>query len=865
MLRRISGATHGPLLEGSVPIARAVICRRSPARDTFSPAREKLFAGPFHLWFAGKMLRELRSSFRLFVREPGFALVVVLTLALGIGANTAIFSLIYGILLRPFPYVEPDRLVRIQSVDTARGRRVGPCSLMDVDDLRSRNRTLVDLGAHSGSFDSDLRGEGAAEPILLNQLQPQALSILGVAPVVGRLFRPEEDLPGGDVHKALISYRLWQDRYGGNPGIVGRTIQTNQATLTVVGVMPPGFGFPTRTDVWTPMESYYAVSKGTFVKRRDARIYSVIARLKPGVTLEQAHADLEGVAAGLEREYPKENRGIRLRLISLREAEAGNLRPYLVLLLSAVAFVLLIGCANVANLLLARGAMRERETAIRAALGAGRRTIVCAHLVESATLSIAGGLIGVGLAFLGVRALATLIPVPLPFWMKIEVNATVLLFALGASLVTGLLFGLIPALSASRIGLQPLLKEGSRGSSARGRLRGALVAAESALAVMLLTGAGLMMQSFLRLQHAPPGFGPDGLLVARVTQFQPGRRAERAALLAAFHERVLERLRAIPGVVAAGGGSTLPYGDTREERRKDDISIKGRSDEETRRTVSIAGADVSPGYLETMRIPLIRGRYFNQRDTSSSMMSLIINERAAKQLFPGMDPIGQQIRWGTPTPDNPYCTVVGVVGNIRHRAAESEDGLELYYPYSQYGVSSIYYMVRANAGPERLVASVRSAIRAVDPNAPIVWVKPMEQIMDESLWQRRLWGVLLVVFAALALVLAAVGIYSVLSYVVGQRTREIGIRMALGAQKTTVLRMVLRAGLGMVLAGSAVGLTGAVLLSRLIRSLLYGVSATDPVTLALVPSFLAVVALAACYLPARRAASVDPLVALRQE
>ena len=808
----------------------------------------------------------LRDSLRIFIRQPGFAAVVVLTLALGIGANTAVFSLVYGILLRPFPYREADRLVRIQSVDITKGV-VRQSSLLDVEDWRSRNRTLVDLGAHTSSFDTDLRGDGQAEPIQLAQLHPQALSILGVTPVLGRLFLPEEDRPGGDVHKALISYRLWRDRFGGDRQVVGQTIRTNQTTLTIVGVMPPGFGFPTRTEVWTPMESYYALAAQpqSWMKRRDGRVYQVIARLKPGFTIEQAQADLESVAAGLEREYPKENQGIRPRLIPLRDDEVGNIRPYLLLLLSAVAFVMLICCANVANLLLARGAARERETAIRAALGASRCSIIRAHLVDSATLGIAGGLLGVALAYLGVRGLVALIPVTLPFWMKIEVNAPVMWFALVASLLSGFLFGLIPALVAYRTSLQPLLKEGSRGSSARSRLRCALVVVEVALSVLLLVGAGLMMQSFLRLQNLTPGFRPEGMLVARVTKFQTGRREERAAVLAAFHDRVIAQLRELPAVISAGGASSVPYLGTQTDRRKVDLAIMGRGEEETKRMAPLTGHDVSPGYLEAMQVPLLRGRYFDRRDTRSSPMVMIINDRAAKTLWPGQDPIGQRIRWGTPTPDNPYCTVVGVVGNVRNHAGEAEDGFELYYPYTQYGVAGIYYVVRGNGNPERLAAGVRAAIRAVDPNAPIVWMKPMEQIMDESLWQRRLWGVLFLVFAGLALSLAAVGIYGVMSYTVSQRTREIGIRMALGAPRTTVLGMVIRSGFVLVLVGSVAGVGAALLLSRLIRTMLFGVSATDPRTFAAVPLFLAAVALAACYLPARRAAGVDPLIALRQE
>jgi putative ABC transport system permease protein len=811
---------------------------------------------------------EIRESLRIFVRQPGFAAVVVLTLALGIGANTAIFSLIYGILLRPFPYSDPSRLVRIQSVYTKTTGQVRPNSLMDVEDWRKRTRTLVEVGAYSGSFDSDLRGEGPAEPIHLDQLNPQALLVLGVKPIMGRLFLPEEDKLGGDVHKAILGYRLWRDRFASDPNIVGKTIQTNQAVLTVVGVMPPGFGFPDRTDVWTPMESYYTVGGvASAYRKRDSRIYSVIARLKPGVTLAQAQADMDGVAVGLEQEYPKENRGVRPRLIPLRDVEVGDIRPYLLALLAAAGFVLLICCANVANLLLARGAGRSREIAIRAALGAGRGSIIRAHLVESAVLGFAGGLLGVALAFAGVKALLALIPVALPLWMKIEVDLAVLSFAAIASLATGLLFGLIPAIAASGVDLHSLLKEGSRGSSGRSsRLRSALVIAEVALSVLLLVGAGLMMGSLLRLKNVSPGFKTDSATVVRVTKFQTGStRAERSAVLSAFHDRVLDRLRQIPGVSAAVGTNGLPYAGTQEGRSTADLVIKGQADQEMKQTLPLKGADVSIGYLETMGIPLLQGRYFDRRDTSASPMAVIVNERAARTLWPGRDPIGQQIRWGAVSPENPFCTVVGVVANIHYHAAEADNGLELYYPYTQYGVSSIYYVLRSSLPLESVGDGIRSAVRAIDKNAAIVWMKPIEQIMDESLWQRRLWGVLFAAFASFALMLAAIGIYGVMSYMVSQQTREIGIRVALGASRTAVLGLVIGNGFMLVLTGLAGGLCGAFALSRLIRNLLFGVTATDPVTYAGVPLFLIAVALLACYIPARRAASVDPLIALREE
>jgi putative ABC transport system permease protein len=810
--------------------------------------------------------RDVRHGLRALARKPVLAVVVVTTLALGIGANTAIFSVVYSILLRPFPYREPDRLIRIESLMTETGAVRGS-SLPDVEDWRRRNQTLSDLGAYT-TFDADIRGDGPALPVRMTHINPSALAILGVEPILGRHFLPEEDVTGGDAHKAIVSHELWQSHFGGDPSILGRTLHTGLTPLEVVGVFPPAFAFPARTDVWSPMESWYALAVGERrIKQRTNRFYPVVGRLKPGATIEHARADLDRVAADLEREYT-DNAGVRTRLTTLRDAEVGNIRPYLRLMLGAVSFVLLICCANVANLMLARALSRHREMALRAALGASRARVIRALLTESVLLSLTGGLTGIGVAFLAVPALLSLIPVALPFWMKIQIDLPVLVVSCVVAVATGLLFGAAPALHAARADVQGLLKEGARGSSGRGsRLQGSLVAAEVSLAVLLLVGAGLLVKTFLRLHALDTGFRAENLLVARVTNFQAGSRAEAAAALASFHERVLTGIRALPGVLSAGATNGLPYTRTEAARRNSDLLVRGRTAEEVRQTVYLEGEDVSPGYFDAMGIPLLQGRYIDARDTSTSPMVVVVSESAARILWPDRDPLGQEVFWGAgpPGPENPYCTVVGVVGGVRHRAFDAGEGVELYYPYTQYPVRNVYYVVRTEGDPQRSAASVRRAIEGVSADAGIVFTKTMEQLIVESLWQQRLLGVLLSIFAALAVALAAVGIYGVLAYAVTERTREIGVRVAFGASGGSVVGLVLRKGLRLFAIGLGLGLIGALFLTRILSSLLYDVTPYDPVTFAGVAGLLTAVTLVACYIPARRAARLDPLVALRSE
>jgi putative ABC transport system permease protein len=809
----------------------------------------------------------LRGSLRGLRTQPAVAAVVILTLGLGIGVNTAVFSFVYGILLRPLPYPEPERLVRLFTVAAKEGGRETGSSLMDIEDWVREGRSLEAAGAYT-EFDSDVRGDGPAQPVRMCQLNAGALQALGVRPLLGRLFEPDEDRTGGDVHKAVISYGLWQGRFGGAPDILGRRLETPLVTFTVVGVMPPGFAFPHQTDVWSPMESWYAIQVGERrLKKRNHRFYRVVARLRPGIGEAEARADLESTAAALARQFADTNEGYGVGLRPMREAETGELRPHLAMVAAAAAFVLLICCFNVAGLLVAKAIAARRDYAVRAALGASRLRLLRTALGESGVLALLGGALGIALAALGVRALLGLVPVALPAWMRIAVDAPALAFALVASCLSTLLAGSAAVFFAMRTELEVALREQTRGSTAgSARLRATLVVTQVGLALVLLIGAGLLSQTFLRLRHQETGFATEGLLAVRATNYRPGTRAERSRALSQFHEQVLERLRSLPGIVSAAASNGIPYTRTSKDRSAAPLRVRGIANDEAKLSLPLSGADVSPGFFETLGIPLLAGRGVDARDTTDSPMVVIVNQRAAETLWPGHDAIGQELYWGVdePSGENPYCRVVGVVGNVRHLAGESDDGLELYYPYTQYPITNVYYVLRTRGEPLAHAAAVREAIQSVDRNAAIVFVKSMEQLIDESLWQRRLWSVLLNGFGLLALALVAVGLYGLLAYHVAQRTRELGVRIALGAEPDGIVRHVLGHGARLLGAGVALGLLGALGLARLLASLLFGVSALDPANIAGAVLVLALVALAACYVPARRAARLDPVRALRE-
>jgi len=813
------------------------------------------------------LIDEFPAALRRLRKHPGFCAIVILTLSLGIGANTAIFSFVYAVLLRPFPYPAPGQLVRINTVLNAEGGRETLTSTLDIEDWSRESQTLSAVGGYI-TFDIDLRGDGPAETIRMCQINEGAIRAVGVAPVLGRLFDASEDRSGGEVRKALISYEMWMSRFGGDRSVIGKSLSTSITNFTIIGVMPKGFGFPDTVQVWTPAESWYAIQKPPLKKERHYRYYSVLGRMRSGVSVGEASAELNNVAASLERQYPKENKGVRVRLRTLREAETGELRPYLLLVSGAAGLVLCLCCANVAGLLLARGFALRREFGVRAALGASRSRLMVASLTESLVLALVGGLCGLTLAYGSVRLLLPLIPFSLPAWMRISVDLPALAFALMSCFVVTMLFGAAPALLLSGSNLSTVMRDSGRNSTGAGnRFRSVLVAAEICVTLLLLVGAGLLTETFVRLRTQETGFRSDGLLIVKAINYRTGTRVERATALSQFHDQVIAKLQALPGVSLAAATNFIPYTRTTPERNRGRLRVKGVSGEEMRLQLPINGADISPKYLEIMNIPLVAGRYFDARDTPTSPMVVIVNERAAQTLWPGRNAVGQELYFGTnePSSENPYTQVVGVVKNVRTLAGEANDGLEVYYPYTQYPLTGIYYVLRTAGSPSMYAAGIREAIQSVDRNAGVVFTKTMNQIMDESLWQRRLWSVLVGAFGTLALILAGVGIYGLLAFLVKQRTREIGVRMALGAKQSSIMALILGQGGRLLAAGVVAGLIAGFAANKSLSALLFGVTGMEPATLVGAVAVLSVVALVACYIPARRATSIDPLIALREE
>jgi predicted permease len=806
------------------------------------------------------LLQNLRYTIRKLRKSPGFTAVADVTLALGIGANTAIFSVVNSVLLRPLPYKDDGRLVVILN----NGHNpVAPANFID---WRSQSQSFSQMGA-AEYWTPNLTGTDNPEKLWALHVTPDIFPMLGVQPLLGRMFLPEEQEAGKE-HEVMLSYSLWQSHFAGNPEIIGRSVALSGETYTVVGVMPRDFKFApfwaTKTDLWAPL------ALGSRLTDRGGGSLRVFARLTPGVTLEQAQAEMAGITGRLEREFPGTNQD--MQVVSLREKVVGNIRPALLVLLGAVGFVLLIACANVSHMLLARAAVRREEIALRTALGAGRWDVFRQVLTESVTLAMLGGGAGLLLAVWGVRVLVALGPADIPRVETIGVDGHVLLFALGVSLFTGLALGMAPAWRATTVNLSDALKEGKRGSSEGSRrhhLPGLLVGSEFALAVVLLAGAGLMVRSFLALQRVDPGFDPSGVLSMVVSV--AGTEQAAAGHTGNFYQTVLEKVRAVPGVQSASGINHLPLAGDEWGFR---FHIEGRPPERPGEESVATYRAVFPGYFRTMSIPILRGRDVTNADNLRSPGVVAINNYFARRYWPGEDAIGKRITFDDPAKNPSWLTVVGVVKDTARSSWVSPPEEEVFLPYLQNRAyldtpsppySYLTLIVRTAGEPESLAPAIRGAIHSLDKNIPLSEIQTMDHVVAEATGQSRFYLILLGAFGTVALVLAGVGIYGVMSYSVSRRTQEIGIRMALGAQGRDVLRLVVFQGIIQALVGVAVGLAGALVLSRLMAGLLYGTRPNDPATFAAVVLVLSGVAVAASYVPARRATKVDPIVALRYE
>ncbi len=808
-------------------------------------------------------MHDLRYAIRQLVRHPGFALVSVLALGLGIGANTAIFSVVNAALLRPLPYRDSSRLVVVWDQLVQLGLDRFPVSYANYLDYRAQNRVFQDVAAFA-DVEFNLTAADQAERVSGIRVSANLLPMLGAVPAAGRIFTSEENGPGRS-NVVLLSDSLWRRRFGRDRSIVGKSVILDGNALTVVGILPANFSFSAGNpapELWVPVELRPDPDRTTGA-------LELIARLKPGVTFAQASDGLRAVARSIEDRYHPyrgphgEDAGYGVTVIPLREELYGSMRRGLLVLLGAVAFVLLIACANVASLLLARTAVRRREIAVRLSLGAGRIRLVRQLLVESITLATAGGLLGLALAFWGVNALPAMMPDSLPHLENISLDLRVLGFALGISLVTGVIFGLAPALQGAGLTLSETLKQAGRGvtrAAGSRRIRRVLITAEVAFSLVLVIGAGLLIKSFARLLSVHPGFQAERLITARISLSEQTYREDRR--VAAFYAQLLERVRMLPGVLSASVVSQLPL---TGGSGGDPFSIEGRPYDTHSRTPQITDHQViGPDYFRTMQIPLLAGRIFREREPEPAV---IINQTMAHGFWPGdlSQAIGRRILLGAPRPGAPWLTITAVVGDVRNSGLAAEPIPQMYVPIDQTPAHSMALVVRTVRDSRSVISAVRAQLFSIDPNQPLYDIKTMDQRVAATVAQPRFQTVLLGAFGALALILAAIGIYGVIAQSVVDRTHEIGIRMALGARSGSVLRSVIWEGLAMGLAGTGLGLAATVPLAHLLASLLYGVPALDTGTFLSASLVLMGVVLAASYLPARRAAKLDPVAALRWE
>jgi predicted permease len=808
-------------------------------------------------------LQDTRYAFRMLRKDPGFTAVAVLTLALGIGANTAIFSVVYTVLLKPLPFTNPDQLFTAFQANTEQGIAETGCSYLNFEEWRAQNHVFSEL---AGNVAHQLTLTGHVEPTVVNTsvVTPEFFALLDAKPVAGRIFFSQDGKQGAPP-VVLVSEDLWRSRFGADPQIIGTSIDLDKRPFTVIGIIPAAFRTPffnTKQEVWIPLVQDPVFS--TFMPQRGAHLLPVIGRLKPGVSVAQAQAEMDAISARLAGEFPAENKGWTVRLVPLQKEIVGDVRTALLVLLGAVGLVLLIACANIANLLLARATSRSKEIAVRTALGAGRARIIRQLLSETAVLGLLGGAAGIALAYWGVKALSSLLPSSLPQMNPIRVDYFVLGFALLLSAIAGVAFGLVPAMFAAHADIQSTLREGARSGESRNRRRARsfLAASEIALAMVLLVAAGLLLRSFSKLMSVSPGFDVQHIVKADISlpQFQYSKPQQWTA----FSDELLARIQSDPGLQDSAVVVPRPIADLRVTLPFDIVgSPPVSASAAASRTTSYVS--ISPGYFHVMSIPLLSGRLFDQRDIMSSPTVTIISKTMAQRYFPNQDPRGKQLNFGFPRGTTAVHEIVGIVGDVRDDSLGQDPRPMVYVPYTQAPFWGANVVVKSTLSPSSVAATIRQEVQKIDKDLPVTDVAMMPDLIDASVAQPRFRTFLLGLFGAMALVLAATGIFGVISYSVSRRTNEIGIRVALGASRGTILRMVLRETLVLTFAGLAVGLPCALAASRLLGNMLFGVSASDPATLAIVAITLAAVAALAGYMPARRAMRVDPIVALRYE